>query len=412
MGYGDGQVTAEGFLTSFRSDAFFRKWLRDWRLLQNPATGALPNTAPFGIGGGGPAWPGTLGHYTWRHWLYYGDRRILDENADTLERYLGWLDTKCQNDVLRKYGGQWDFIGDWVPPDRGMDTKNWPSPQAAELFNNAYRIYQWDLLRRIRAAQGRDSEAAKCEARIAAIRPKVHAAFYDAAKGFYVIDEQAYYVMPLLTGVVPNDLRPAITEALTRNLTTKGHLDTGMLGTYFLMEFLRQSGRNDLAFMLMNRTAYPSWGHMLERGATTYWEQWNGYWSMIHSCFTSADNWLYQGPGGIRPDPEAPGFRRVLIEPAVVGDLTWVKASHRGPFGMVSSYWHVDGDRLVLEVTVPPSSTARVRLPTANPASVIEGDQPVTKASGISGITSEAGALVMDLASGTYVLSAVRLPSH
>ncbi len=75
---------------------------------------------------------------------------------------------------------------------------------------------------------------------------------------------------------------------------------------------------------------------MVEQGATTMWEQWNGFWSQIHSCFTSADNWLYLGLAGIRPDPAAPGFKNVIIRPAVVGDITWVKAHHDGPYGRIA----------------------------------------------------------------------------
>jgi alpha-L-rhamnosidase len=112
---------------------------------------------------------------------------------------------------------------------------------------------------------------------------------------------------------------------------------------------------------------------MVEQGATTLWEQWNGHWSQIHSCFTSADNWLYHGLAGIRPDPANPGFKNVLIQPAVVGDITWVKAHHDGPYGRITSHWKREGSKLDLEVTIPPNSSATVVLPGREPVQVGSG---------------------------------------
>jgi alpha-L-rhamnosidase len=148
----------------------------------------------------------------------------------------------------------------------------------------------------------------------------VHEAFYDPVNERYVLDEQSYYLMPLVTGVVPEALRPRMLEKLEEciRITRKGHLDTGMLGTYFLLQYLQEIGRNDLLFEIVNQTTYPGWGHMLEQGATTWWEQWNGHWSQIHSCFTSLDGWFYQGLAGIRPDPSAPGFKKIIIKPAIL----------------------------------------------------------------------------------------------
>ena len=127
---------------------------------------------------------------------------------------------------------------------------------------------------------------------------------------------------------------------------SKGHLDTGMLGTYFLLQYLQETGRNDLVYTIMNQTTYPGWGYMLSQGATTLWEQWNGYSSQIHSCFTCPSGWFYQGLAGIRPDPAAPGFKKIIIKPAIVGDLTWVKCHHDSPYGRIVSNWQREGRQL------------------------------------------------------------------
>ena len=403
LGYGDGQVAAEGFMTSFGSYGFYRKWLMDWRIRQG-ADGYMPHMAPFAMGGGGPGWPGLLSAITWRHYLYYGDKRVLEENYDAIRRFVDNLESRSKDGVLRAYGGTWDFIGDWVPPERGMDTQNWPGRPAAELFNNCYRIQQLEILKNIASVLGKKDEVERCEARLATARAAVHAAFFDKAAGNYGIDEQAYYVMPLLAGVTPEAERPALIQKLEKNILekNKGHLDTGMLGTYFMMEHLRAIGRNDLVFTMFNQTAYPGWGYMVEQGATTLWEQWNGYWSHIHSCFTSPDNWFYQGLAGIQTDPAAPGFKNTIIKPALAGDVTWVNSHHISPYGRIVSNWKREGEKLSMDVTIPPNSTATIFVPAKDAASVTESGKPTSEAKGVKFLRMENNAVVYAVGSGSY----------
>ena len=403
LGYGDGQVAVEGFMTSFGAYGFYRKWLMDWRIRQG-ADGSMPHVAPFAMGGGGPGWPGLLSAITWRHYLYYGDQRVLEENYDAIRRFVDNLESRSKDGVMRAYGGQWDFIGDWVAPGRGMDTNNWPGRPAAELFNNCYRIQQLEILQNMAAVLGKKDEVERCDARIAAARTAVHEAFFDKAAGNYGIDEQAYYIMPLLAGVTPEAERPALLQKLEKNILekNKGHLDTGMLGTYFMMEHLRAIGRNDLVFEMFNKATYPSWGYMLEQGATTLWEQWNGFWSHIHSCFTSPDNWFYQGLAGIQTDPAAPGFKNTIIKPAVVGDVTWVKSHHDSPYGKIVSNWKREGKKLMMDVTIPPNSTGTIFVPSKDAATVTESGKPAGEAKGVKFLRMEKNAAVYAVGSGNY----------
>jgi alpha-L-rhamnosidase len=152
----------------------------------------------------------------------------------------------------------------------------------------------------------------------------------------------------------------------------------------------------------MNQTSYPGWGYMLSQGATTLWEQWNGYFSQIHSCFTSPSGWFYQGLAGIRPDPTAPGFKKIIIKPAVVGDLIWVKCHHDSPYGSIVSNWKKEGDQLTMEVTIPANTTATVYVPAKDASGVTESGSSAMEARGVKFLRRESGAAVYEVASGCY----------
>jgi alpha-L-rhamnosidase len=404
MGYGDGQVSIESCVMNFRMAPFYDKWSTDWCDGAEP-NGYLPHTAPqYKSGGGGPAWGGCAQALTWRTYLYYADQRIVERNYDACRRHIEAIESHAQDGVVRAFGGKWDFIGDWVPPERGMDTHNWPPKPAAELFNNCYRLYLREQLAEMADALGRPIEAAACRAELARLRPLVHAAFYDPERQLYVLDEQSYQLLPLLSGIVPEELRATILKQLENGIRVnrKGHLDTGMLGTYFLLNYLNAIGRSDLVFTVASQTTYPGWGYMLEQGATTWLEQWNGYYSHIHSCFTSLDGWFYQGLAGIQADRTAPGFKKVIIKPAIVGDLTWVKAHFDSPYGRIVSHWRRDAHKLTMDVTIPVNTSATVFVPSKDGAGVTESGKPAAQAQGVKFLRRENGAAILAVGSGTY----------
>jgi alpha-L-rhamnosidase len=168
------------------------------------------------------------------------------------------------------------------------------------------------------------------------------------------------------------------------------------------MEYLRDIGRSDLVFTMFEQTTYPGWGYMLQQDATTLWEQWNGYWSQVHSCFTSPDNWLYQGLAGIQADASAPGFKNAIIKPDIVGNVTWVKSHYDSNYGRFVSNWQLEGDRLTMRVTVPANATATVYVPANAMDDVSESGRPLDQAPGVEFLRVEDGRAVLSVASGDY----------
>ena len=411
LGYGgDGQVSIDSCIMNFWMPRFYEKWTADWRDVQDPVTGYIPHTAPQGEGGGGPPWGAGLQALAWRLNLYYDDRRSLEENYAACLRYVEMLESHEKDGLLRAFGpSEMDNLGDWVPPVPLGTKKDWNQPpdDEAEFFNNCYLAYLLDQLSQIAATLGRADESAQIAARTDSLRAHIHAAYFKPDRGGYINDNQINFIMPLMAGVTPKNLREAMNKKLEESILIRsnGHLSTGLTGTYFLIRYLSEIGRDDLLWKIVAQTSFPGWGYMLDQGATTWWEEWDGTSSRIHACFNSLDSWFYQDLAGIRPDAAGPGFKRIIIKPAIVGDLTWVKADHESMYGRIVSIWERKDGRLSLQVVIPPNATATIYVPTADVGSVKEGGAPASNANGLKFLRMETDAAVFHADSGSYDFS-------
>ena len=115
-----------------------------------------------------------------------------------------------------------------------------------------------------------------------------------------------------------------------------------MLGTYFLLKGLTRAERHDLVYPMVGSRTYPSWGHMLDQGATTIWERWDGYASRNHTSFLSVGAWFVEGLAGIRSDPAQPGFKHFFVRPALVGDIKSARAEYDSIRGRVAADWRIE----------------------------------------------------------------------
>jgi len=140
---------------------------------------------------------------------------------------------------------------------------------------------------------GRRDDAAAYRARAERINRALHAAYFDRAKGLYVNGEQPCLALALLAGVAPESQRAKLRENLDREIriAQRGHVQAGVLGTYFLLKYLTAAERQDLVFTMAAKRDYPSWGYMLDQGATTIWERWDGDQSQSHTSFLSIGSW-------------------------------------------------------------------------------------------------------------------------
>jgi alpha-L-rhamnosidase len=372
LGYGgDAGTSFETGMYNFSTGGLYNRWLANWRDAQAPS-GSLPHTAPNyqDQGGGGPMWGGMVVTLPWQMYLQYGDRRVLETNYPMMRKWLDYLHSETTDNILLDHKSHamsmqtWNFLGDWLTP-KGSLRGALPPVQA---INTVHYLYQLQLASKIARVLGNTADAAEHEQRAAAVARAIHQRFYNPADHTYTNGDSMQEAFPLLTGLVPPELRPAVMAKLDHVIRVQngGHLDTGMHGTYFVMKQLMEAGRDDLIYEMTNKKDYPGWGYMLANGATTAWEGWTGQ-SHIHDTLISIGAWFYEGLGGIRADEQSPGFRHFFVKPAVVGDLTFAKAKYHSLRGEIISDWRIEKGTLKLAVTVPPGTTATVIVPGKGP---------------------------------------------
>lgn len=407
LGYGgDAHATSETGLFNYKLGSFYTKWMQDWRDVQGresnmgPRTGGgvLPHTAPTYNGGGGPSWGGIVVTLPWFMYQHYGDTRILEENFELISGWLGYLAMHTEGGILKRWGGQWDYLADWLWPGATAEGTNNDKPQA-ECFNSCYYAFNLATATKIAALLGREAEAAET-------RRAVHAKYFNADDYSYSDRSMGNLALALIGEVPPAELRGKVMERLEREIliNCNGHIDVGITGGAMLFKLLRDEGRDDLLWSMTSQTDYPGWGFMCANDATTIWEMWEkdlpGH-SLLHSSYLYPGAWYIDGVAGIRRNPANPGFGRFIVRVPKISEtsLSWARASFDSPTGTIISDWKREDGLLTLRVIVPANTTALVKIPENLSATIAER-------SGYSRfVGSGNGFLVYEVPAGSYTFT-------
>ena len=365
---GDAHLASESAVYNFDMAAFYTKYLRDIRLAQKE-DGTLPDIVPAFVDKlypADPAWGSAYLFLAWTMFLYYGDLRILEEHFDSMLAYVRFLGTNAEGHILRRLGK----YGDWCPPGS-------TAPKKTHLALTSTWFYHQDacLIARMADALGREEERAEYERLAHEIRDAFNAAFLEdkqyAARRISRADrlpDQTSNVLPLYSGIVPEDRVAGVLKSLVESVADAqdDHLDTGIIGTRYLLDVLTAYGHGETAYRVATQKSYPGWGYMVEEGATTLWERWEkitkgGMNSHNHIMLGSVDAWFYRSIAGI--SCAAPGWKRIRIRPGVFGDLTHASATLNTVQGSVHASWERSESMLRVFVRIPVGCEAAVELP-------------------------------------------------
>ncbi len=360
------------------------------------AEGNFTNVAPDALrphgSEGAPGWADAGVIVPWTTWVQYGDRAIIAENWDAMQRFMSFIQ-KANPDFIRKNGVGPNYA-DWLAPDEHTNK---------DLLATAYWGLAAKMMSQMAHAIGKEDDAKRYDELIADIRGAFQKA-YVQANGQVGTGTQTSYVVALYTKMVPESLEPALVSNLVKDIESRNwHLSTGFLGTPFLLATLADHGRSDVAYRLLLNDSYPSWGYMLSKGATTWWERWNGdsgdpaMNSYNHYAFGSVVAWVYRYVAGIDVVPEAAGFKEIVIHPRPDPSMNHAQGEYESVYGKIRTDWSSSTGAFSLKVTVPANTSAKVLLPLFPNAHVTQDGNPIE-----NDARRENGSFVVRIGSGTY----------
>lgn len=402
---GDRSVVSLSESYLFNIAAFYTKWIQDIEDAQRP-TGSIPDVAPtyWVLYNDGVVWPSTFVLAPQMVYRQYGDRRVIERHYPAMKKWVDYMRQFLKDGIMPR-----NTYGDWcVPPEdpKLIHSKDPARITAGPLLSTAYYHQMVKLVAANARMLGRNEDAAELEKLAGELRDAFLRTWYKREEARFDNGTQTSSVLPLAFDMVPSEDRERVFQRLVEKIEKESdnHVGVGLVGAQWLMRTLSDNGRPDVAFAIATQTTYPGWGYMVEKGATTIWELWNG--DTADPAMNSMNHvmqigdlavWMYEYLAGIRPDAGKPGFRHIHIRPVPVEGLSYVKATHRSLYGPISSSWTRTGGRLQLEVTIPPNTTATICVPSAG---------KVSEAGGLAPARVEKGCTLFETGSGSYRFTA------
>ena len=398
---GDGQIITESLLYSYDMTCFLKKFISDISDARNKNTGYVPHTAPFGGGGGGPAWGSAYVIIPWNYFCHYGDTTLLEEHYCGMKHWVEYLNTRTDDKgiVVREEPNGW-CLGEWSTPHNVIEIP-------ASLVNTTYFYHVTCIMANIANILNKKDDENELRILARTIKRNFNIAFYNEVTHHYWEGKQGADVFALAFGLVPESDRKKVFAALLEHLEKINyHFDTGILATPLLLKVLTENGRADLAYRVMNQRDFPSYGYLADKKNNTLWETWNGDGNdegcgHCHPMFGSVVAWFYNSLAGIKPDLSNPGMKHFYVEPVIITSLKYCKATYDSLYGKIRSSWKIDENgNLNLQVEIPANTSATVTIPDWGSGVVMESGKPVSEISNI--IIDKVNPFRMEVSSGSY----------
>lgn len=379
---------------NYAAAPLFRKMIRDMQFAQH-ADGLMPEiapeltvfTAPFDES---PEWGSASIILPWYNYQWYGDRKTIEEAWPMMEKYMDYLQTKDSAYILKHGLGDWFDIG---PKKSGF-------AQMTKMGVTATATYYYDavLLSKMALLLNKPAAKKKYDQLAMQIRKAFNQAFFDKQRLQYDSASQTANAMALYMGLVEDQYRSAVVDALVRDIRGRNNaLTAGDIGYRYVLKALEEAGRSDVIFDMNYRDDVPGYGFQLKHGATALTESWQAYESVSNNHFMLGHlmEWFYSGLAGIRQTKNSVAFKEVEIRPEPVGDVKDAKATFYSPYGKISSEWKITGRKFEAAISIPANSTAMVYLPAKKGAQVMMNGKKVI-------VQYKEGKAVLKTGSGDY----------
>ena len=305
-----------------------------------------------------PEWGSAAVIIPWQLYKWYDDEEVLKKAYPMMKRYVDYLQTKSQGNILSHGLGDWFDLG---PKDPG-------EAQLTPKGVTATSIYYYDLMIITKIAEMMNYEDDL--ERYKVLSEKVKNAFlkkyYNSDTGVVSTGSQTAYAMSLYNGIIAKDDEELVFYNLVESIKRNDYaLTSGDIGYHFLVRVLSENGRSDILYKMNNRSDRPGYGFQLKKGATSLTESWSALTNVSnnHMMLGHLMEWFYAGLGGIYQEENSTAYSEIIIAPKPVGDINWVNCSFNSPKGIISSQWKRKGNRFNLKVEIPENSVAKIIIP-------------------------------------------------
>ena len=381
--------------------AFSHKFTQDIRDAQS-AAGAYADVSPRvgPTGESAPGWGDAGVIIPWTAYLQFGDKTVVAENWPAMQKWMEHLEGANPNYLWLKERGN-DY-GDWVAIG---------SQTSKDMIATAYWAYDATLMKQMATALEKNDEAQK----YGQLFDKVRDAFQQAyvkEDGTVGTGSQTSYALALHMDLLDEGQRTIAAQKLVDDIKAhEYHLTTGFLGTPYLLLELSRNGHSDVAYKLLLQRTYPSWFYMIDHGATTMWERWNGDQKMDdpsmnsfnHYAYGAVAEWLYRYAAGIDGDIDGPGFHSIVLHPQFSADLGEVEATYASDRGPIGSHWKVIGGAVTWNVAIPANASALLYFPAnVDKAKLLENGKKIDASEGLKFVGNERSGTAYRVGAGAY----------
>jgi len=407
---GDRSTESTGESYIFDISKLYNKWVTDMNDGQLES-GSISDVAPsyWPLYTDNTTWPGTFLFASDMLYTQYGDLKTIETNYPAMQKWVAHMSQYLKNGIMTK-----DTYGDWCVPPEDVKLIHTGDPlriTSSDYIGTAYFYKELQLMAKFATLLGKEKDAEEYTKKAEMMKSAFNNKFLDKSEIKYSNNTHTVNILALAFDLVPREHRQIILDNLLQKILAEsdGHVGSGIIGGQWLMRTLTDNGHEDVAYTLAAQNTYPSWGYMVEKGATTIWELWNG--DEGDPGMNSGNHvmllgdliiWFYENLGGIKADPENPAFKHIIMKPNVLGDLTYVDTSFKSSYGRIISNWKLEKDKFIWNITIPANTTATIYVPTLNKEEVMEGNKLASKSDGVSFIGSDDKRAVFKIESGEY----------
>ncbi|MHA1268987.1 MAG: family 78 glycoside hydrolase catalytic domain [Candidatus Helarchaeota archaeon] len=418
---GDALIFAQTSIFNMDMASFYSKWIKDIRDAQTKSgrySDFCPN--PFIKLGltftlNAPGWADCGVILPWILYLNYGDKRIIEQHYTSAKKFIDLVYSKNPDFLWTKLVGI-DY-SDWL---NGSTIKhpNYPKKRGKipkKVFSTAFFYKSTLILSKMANLLGLYDDANYYQDLASHIKNVFNEHFVDDS-AIITGNTQAGYSMALNFGLLPDHLLPKAIDNLIKSIEFYDfRISTGFHTTLLLMMELANHNHLQIAYQILQSKRFPSWYYMIDNGATTMWERWDGFVkgrkkpfqtttmnSFNHYSIGSVGEWIYRVILGINLDEKNPGFKHFIINPRPGGSLTWAKGHYISIYGKILVDWKIQNDNFNLIVSIPCNTTSTIFIPCSEPNTITENGSPIKNSNLIRLIEFKNGVAILELQSGSY----------